>query len=307
MAQASQTRVQIMTRPPAPRRARPAWLSWNWLGVLPFFLFVFAFQFYPSLSVVVRSFLSETNAFTFDNINALNNEIILRSYGNTILISLITATWGGVVGFMVAWAVTIGGLPHWVRTAVLSFSGVASNFAGVPLAFAFVATIGQRGVLTQALKPVGIDLYGGEFTLYGFWGLCLAYTYFQIPLMVLIMTPALDGLRREWREAAQNLGATPAQYWRLVALPVLMPSILGALALLFANAFGTHATAFALVGGGGGQTLVVTLMVGAQFTTDTFANPGLGNALALGMIIVIGVTIFIYSFFRRRAERWMRR
>jgi putative spermidine/putrescine transport system permease protein len=293
----------IAVHPPPKQRARPIWLTWNWLGVIPFFLFVIAFQLYPSWSIFIQSFLNQAGKFTFDNILGLNQPIIINAYVSTIKISLITALWGGLLGFLCAWAVTIGGLPGWIRSGVLSFCGVASNFAGIPLAFAFIATIGKTGILTKALDSLGFSLYP-DFTLYGFWGLCLTYTYFQIPLMILVLTPALDGLRREWREAAENLGATSFQYWRYVAFPVLLPSILGAMALLFANAFGTHATAYALVGGGAGQNLVVTVMVGAQFSTDGFANPGLGNALALGMIVIIGLTIFIYSWFRRRAERW---
>jgi putative spermidine/putrescine transport system permease protein len=294
------------TKPAASRRMRPYWLTWNWLGILPFVLFVVAFQLYPSVSIVVRSFLDPAGRFTLDNVLGLNQPIIMGAYWSTIRISLITAVGGGLLGFLLAWAVTMGGLPGWVRSAVLSFCGVAANFAGIPLAFAFIATIGQTGVISKALSSIGLPLYP-SFTLYGFWGLCLTYTYFQIPLMVLVLAPALDGLRREWREAAENLGASPWQYWWHVGLPVLLPSILGALALLFANAFGTHATAYALVGGGAGQNLVVTVMVGAQFSTDGFANPGLGNALALGMIVVIALTIFVYSVFRRRAESWQAR
>ena len=307
MSQAAQTDIPALAaRPPVQRRARPDWLSWKWLGILPFFLFIVAFQLYPSLSIVVRSFLDDVGRFTLDNIIGLNEPIILNSYLSTIKISLITAGMGGLLGFLLAWAITIGGLPNWSRSAVLSFCGVASNFAGVPLAFAFVAMLGRVGILTKAHSSIGINLYP-NFTMYGFWGLCLTYTYFQIPLMVLVLAPALDGLRRDWREAAESMGASQLQYWRLVALPVLLPSILGALALLFANAFGTHATAYALVGGGGGQNLVVTVMIGAQFSSDNLANPALGNALAFGMIVVIAITIVIYSFFRRRAERWQRR
>ena len=210
---------------------------------------------------------------------------------------------GGLLGFLLAYAVTIGRLPAWVRSSLLTFSGVASNFAGVPLAFAFIATLGQLGLVTQALKSLGISLYP-SFSLYSFWGLAITYVYFQIPLMVLIMAPALDGLRPEWREAAENLGASGWQYWRQIALPILLPSILGTVALLFGNAFGAHATAFALTGGGS-QGNVVTILIGAQLSSDALANPGLGNALAFGMIVIMTLTIGLYTWLRRRSERWM--
>jgi putative spermidine/putrescine transport system permease protein len=307
LAEAAPTKLAAAAiSPPPPRRRRSRLISLAFLGVVPFFLFIAAFQLYPSLSVVIRSFLNDAGSFTFDNILGLNQPLILNAYWSSIRISLFSALFGGLLGFGLAWAITIGGLPVWIRQAVISFCGVAANFAGIPLAFAFIAAIGQTGILTKLLNSIGVRLYP-SFTLYGFLGLCLVYSYFQIPLMVLVIAPAIDGLRREWSEAAENLGASRLEYWRYIALPILLPSILGGLTLLFANAFGAHATAYALVGGGAGQNLVVTVMVGAQFSTDSFANPGLGNALALGMMVIIAITIFIYSWMRRRAERWQRR
>lgn len=295
MAEAVRPATQVASRP-----GRGSW-NWSWLGVAPFFLFVAAFLFYPAASIVVRSFLDQNGTFTFENIRQLNQPFIIASYVYTIQLSLVTALLGGLIGLLLAYAVTVGGLPRPLRAAVLTFSGVASNFAGIPLAFAFIATLGQLGIVTQALRSVGIMIYP-TFSLYSFWGLAITYLYFQIPLMVLIMAPALDGLRREWREAAENLGASSGQYWRMVALPILTPSILGTVALLFGNAFGAHATAFALTGGGS-QGNVVTILIGAQLSSDALSNPGLGNALALGMIVVMAVTIAIYSLCQRLAER----
>lgn len=289
---------------PSIRRRLLGWWSWNWLGLLPFILFIIAFQLMPALSIVVKSFQDLHGGFTLDNVASLNTPLILGTYWSSIKLSLFSALGGAIFGFFLAWAITLGHLPTWVRSAILSFSGVASNFGGVPLAFAFIATIGQVGIVTVALKSLGIFLYP-DFKLYSFVGLIIVYIYFQIPLMVLIMAPAFDGLRNEWREASENLGATRFQYWRYVALPILLPSIAGTFALLFGNAFGAQATAFALIGGGG-QYSVITLLVGSQFSSDTFNNPGIGNALALGMIVVMVVTIVIYSFFRRLSGRWLK-
>ncbi len=299
MAQTASAKTRQVP-PTAPRLPRP---SWEWIGVLPFFLFVVAFLFYPALSIVVQTFLDRERRPTLQNLLDLNQPFILSSYIYTIELSAVTALIGGLLGFLLAYAITIGRLPAWIGSSLLTFSGVASNFAGLPLAFAFIATIGQLGLVTQALKSVGISLYP-TFSLYGFWGLAITYVYFQIPLMVLIMAPALEGLRPEWREAAENLGADGWQYWRQIALPILLPSILGTMALLFGNAFGAHATAFALTGGGS-QGNVVTILIGAQLSSDALANPGLGNALAFGMIVIMTLTIGLYTWMRRRSERWM--
>lgn len=287
-------------------QAKGRW-SWDWLGLVPFMAFITAFLLFPAFYIILGTFTTASGAFTLSNISEmLGLEFARQSYLSSIQISLSTAIGGGIIGFLVSWAITVGGLPQWVRGAVLSFCGVAANFAGVPLVFAFLAALGRLGIVTNTLKDIGIKLYPG-FSLPSALGLSLIYIYFQIPLMVLIIVPALDGLRKDWSEAAENLGASRFQYWRYVALPILLPSILGTLALLFGNAFGAHATAFALLGGGVGSNMVITILVGSQFSSDTFSNPAMGYTLAFGMIVVIAVTISIYAYFRRLSERWMKK
>jgi putative spermidine/putrescine transport system permease protein len=160
------------------------------------------------------------------------------------------------------------------------------------------------GLVTVLLRDLfGVNLYGTGFNLLSFWGLTLTYLYFQIPLMVLILTPALDGLKKEWREASEILGASTKQYWTMVALPVLFPSVLGATLLLFANSFGAIATAYALTGS---SLNIVTILLYAQIQGDVLHNQNLGYALALGMILITGISNGTYIWLRARAERWMR-
>jgi len=289
------------SRPPLKAPPRQ---SWAWLGLLPFFLFAILFLLLPSLSLFVGSFQDRAGNFTFQNILDLSRPPIPQSYWLSIRISAATAVAGGIFGLLIAWAITIGGLPRWMRSIMTTFSGVASNFAGVPLAFAFISTLGRTGFVTIFLRDIfGWNIYQSGFSIYSFIGLSLTYMYFQFPLMVLIMAPSLDGLKREWREAAENLGATPAQFWRMVALPILMPSLLGGMILLFGNAFGAYATAFALTGG---SLNLVTIQIGAQIRGDVLNNPGLGYAMALGMVVVMAISIAAYSWLQRRSERWLR-
>lgn len=290
--------------PSSPPRAPKQSGLWAWAGVAPFFLFALLFMLLPSLSLLVGSFRDTQGNFTLENLRSLFTPSILSAYSISIRISLVTALGGALFGFLLAYAVILGGLPRWARDALLTFSGVASNFAGVPLAFAFVATLGRLGMLTVFLKAIGIDLYEAGFNLYSFWGLSFTYMYFQFPLMVLIIAPALEGLKREWREAAENLGATAWQYWRMVALPILTPSILGAIILLFGNAFGAYATALSLTGG---LINLITILIGAQMMGDVLYNPGLGYALSFGMIVVMALNMVVYYFLRKRSERWLKR
>lgn len=276
----------------------------NWVGVAPFFVFAVALLILPSISLFVGSFQDSSGAFTLNNLRNLIQPNILDAYWLSIRVSAVTAVGGGLLGFLLAYAITLGHAPGWVRAILTTFSGVASNFAGVPLAFAFVATLGRTGFITVILENgFGLDLYRSGFNLYSFIGLSLTYLYFQFPLMVLIMAPALEGLKREWREAADNLGASSTQYWQLVGLPILLPSILGSMILLFGNAFGAYATALALTGG---RLNLVTILIGAQIRGDVLHDPNLGYALALGMVIIMALSIALYSWLQRRAERWLR-
>jgi len=287
-------------------KTRPAPFRWrDWLVVLPFFIFAFLFILLPSLILLLGAFRDNSGKFTLMNFAGLLDPSIVSAYWVTIKISLTTAVGGGLLGFLMAYAVTVGKLPRPIRTALLTFSGVASNFAGVPLAFAFIATLGRTGLVTVLLKNIlGINLYDQGFSLYSFWGLSLTYMFFQFPLMVLVITPALDGLKKEWSEAAENLGATQSLYWRKVALPILMPSILGTMILLFGNSFGAYATAYSLTGG---FINLITIVIGSQIKGDIYYNPGLGYALAVGMILVMAVMITFYYSLRRRSERWLRK
>jgi putative spermidine/putrescine transport system permease protein len=279
-------------------------INWNWLGVGPFFLFAFLFLVSPVLYLVVGAFQNADGAFTFDNIIQLGTPNIVASFSLTIKLSLLSALMGAIAGLLLGQAVILGGLPAWVRSAFTTFSGVASNFAGVPLAFAFIATLGRLGLVTVLLRELfGLNIYAAGFNLFSFFGVSVVYLYFQLPLMFLIIAPALDGLKKEWREAAESLGASRRQYWQMVGLPVLAPTILGCFLLLFANAFGTLATVYALMGSGFD---VVPIVLFQQIRGNVLYNPNLGYALALGMVVIMGVSNTLYLILRNRAERWQK-
>ena len=289
-----------VTATAAPRRR----INWAWLGVLPFFLFAILFIFIPSASLFIDSFRSSQGGFTLENLRGLTEPPIPQSYWLSIRISAVTALGGGLLGFLMAYALTMGNLPRWMRPVTLTFAGVASNFAGVPLAFAFISTLGRTGFVTVILRDLlGVNIYSTGFNLYSFLGLSLTYMYFQFPLMLLIMVPAIEGLKREWREAAENLGASATQYWWRVGLPILLPSLLGTILLLFGNAFGAYATAYALTGG---QLDLITIEIGAQMRGDVLRNPNLGYAMALGMVVIMAVSIVGYIWLQRLSERWLK-
>lgn len=276
----------------------------DWLGIAPFMIFALMFLIVPTLYLVSGAFFNAEGQFTFENIAGLFTPTIMSAYWISIKVSLASSLGGALIGFFLAWAIVLGGLPSWIRSGLLTFSGVASNFAGVPLAFAFIATLGRTGLVTVLLRDwFGFNLYSTGFNLLSFFGLTITYMFFQIPLMVLILTPALDGLKKEWREASEILGASNWQYWRMIGLPILWPSLLGTSLLLFANAFGAIATAYALTGA---SLNIVPILLYAQIRGDVLHNPNLGYALALGMIVITGLSNILYIWLRMRAERWQK-
>jgi putative spermidine/putrescine transport system permease protein len=280
---------------------RPGNRLWVWLGIAPFMLFALLFLLLPTATLMFGAFQDAQGHFTFGNVSRLFSDSILDAYWISIKISAVSSLCGALIGLVLALAAIQGQLPGWVRPTLMTFSGVASNFAGVPLAFAFLATLGRVGLVTALLRDVfDFDLYGTGFSILSFAGLAMTYLYFQIPLMVLIIAPAVDGMKKEWREACESLGGSSWYFWWHVALPILFPSILGAALLLFANAFGAVATAYALTG----STLdIVPIMLYAQIRGDVLHDQNLGYALALGMIVITGLSNAGYIWLRARAER----
>jgi putative spermidine/putrescine transport system permease protein len=271
------------------------------VGLVPFLLFAFFFLILPSGALLAGAFFDKDGGFTLQNLIDLGRPKILSAYTVTLQLSALTAFLGVVLGFLLAWATVLGGLPPMFKGLLSTFSGVASNFGGVPLAFAFIATLGRVGLVTALLKLLGIDLYDQGFSLYSFAGLTVTYLYFQLPLMVLVITPSLEGMKKEWREASVSLGGGRWTYWTRVGFPVLLPPLLAAFLLLFGNAFGAYATAYALTGG---VINLVPILIGAQIRGDVLHNPGLGYALALGMVALMALSIAVYAWAHRQASRW---
>lgn len=273
-------------------------------ALAPFLVFALFFLVLPTVILLSGAFQTHEGAFTLDNILALGSTSIRNSFWLSIAVSFVSAITGAIAGFFLALCLADPDFPPRLRAAALSFCGVASNFAGVPLAFAFAATLGRLGLITVLLRAVfDINIYDLGFNLFTFGGLTLVYLYFQIPLMVLIIMPALQGMRREWREAASSLGASTLAYWFAIGLPVLWPALLGATLLLFANAFGAIATAFALTGP---SLNIVPILLYAQIRGDVLHNANLGYALALGMIFITAASNLGYLVLRSLSERYLR-
>ncbi len=281
-----------------PRRRNLAYL-----GLVPFVGYALLFLLVPAGAVLLRAFRTSSGSFTLQNARDMVARQYMVAFRTSITLSVSSAVVGVIFGGLLAYSALSLGRPRWLRGALMTFCGLGAQFGGVPLAFIFISTLGASGAVTKVLADLGWHLYP-SFRIYSFTGLIIVYAYFQVPLMVIAIAPAIDGLRVQWKEAAENLGASNWQYWRRVGLPVLAPSILGAFILLFCNAFSAYATAAALTSG---QVNLVPVKIGGFLRGNvTASNAQLGQALATGMLGVVIAAMVPYFVLQRRAARWTR-
>jgi len=276
-----------------PSRAGRRLSAPTWVGTVPFLVYVAIFLLWPTGIVVVDSLKNPTGAWAFSNVTELGNSLVRGYFIGSFKLSLLSSVAGAVLGAILAYAIASGNPDGVVRRLYLAGSGVLAQFGGVTLAFAFLVTIG----------PVGLLFHASWY--YDFpWGIGLIYTYFQIPLMVLVFLPAIDGVKVQWREASDYLGASAWQYWRYVGGPLLMPAFLGGLLLLFANALSSFATIIAWEN-------QIAYIVPQQISTALSSEVGLSNVnvadlLALGMVVLVAIVMTGYALLQRRAARWLR-
>jgi putative spermidine/putrescine transport system permease protein len=287
---ATVTTAQPGARPVRAGRQPP----FSWVGTLPFLGYVGVFLLLPTGIVIWNGLQGPTGGFSLSGVTSLWGAGTRQTFINSFELSAVTAVIGAVLGAVLAYAVASGNPDGVVRRLYLSGSGVLAQFGGVTLAFAFLAAIGPTtGYLFRA----------GWY--YNFpWGIAVIYVYFQVPLMVLVFLPAIDGLKVQWREAAENLGGSTWQYWRRIAGPLLAPAFLGATLLLFANALSAYATIVAWENQV--NYVVPQLISGSMISEVGLANPHEADALALGMVLMVAVVMTGYALLTRRAARWLR-
>ena len=275
--------------------------KYSWLPLLPFLVFTGFFLIWPIFGVTIRSFHGNNGEWTFSNYKPLLSGAYLHAFVTSIRLSLITSIISSLLGVFFT-AIIVRSASAQLTTIIESIAAVFANSGGVPLAFMFIAAFGAEGLFTKFLKIFGWNLYAGHFTLFSFTGVVLVYTFFMTPLMIIVFRPAILGLRKEWSEASLNLGASTFTYWRRVAIPLLTPSFIGSFFLLFAGAFSAYATARALTVG---TVPLVPIIIGTLVDGNVIADQAnLGDALAVGMILVAGVSMIGYVFAQRTAAKW---
>jgi putative spermidine/putrescine transport system permease protein len=272
------------------------------LGVVPFFAYVAVFFLVPTLVVAFGAFMGP-QGLTTNNIWALAQPQIASSLLHSVVLAGVTAVIGAVFGSLLSYAVATSRRDGLVRRVFTTLCGVLAQFGGVALAFAFVATVGAQGLLTIWLQRMGLNITDSQWVYEWNKGLVVVYLYFQIPLMVLVFLPAIEGLRPEWREATQTLGGGSWRYWRHVAGPVLAPPFIGASLLLFANAFSAYATVAVLISQ---ASPVLTLNIaGAMSSEVVLGQANVAKAMALAMVVVVALVMTLQALVERRTSKWL--
>ncbi|EHH2483217.1 ABC transporter permease subunit [Vibrio parahaemolyticus] len=277
------------------KRIKPA------IWLVPFVLFFYLFQLAPMIWVLFNSFIYD-GEFALDNyIEVLDSAFMLQAFGNSLWLSV----WSSIFGLAIATLLvsSLRRVNSKLRDAVIAFTNMSSNFAGVPLSFAFIIILGTNGAITLLLKQYGLL---GDFDLYGKWGLLAIYIYFQIPLAVLLLYPAFDALSDDWQAAAALLGARTSHYWAKVALPVLSPALFGTFIILIANAIGAYASVYALTSG---NYNVITIRIASLVSGDLFLEPNLAAAISvilmalLAFITVINQWLIAKSYAAKKSRK----
>jgi putative spermidine/putrescine transport system permease protein len=286
---------------PAAPRARQR-RGWAWLGLVPFFAFLTLFLVVPAVSVFSEALQGSDGGFGLATMHDAITGQNYTAFKFSVLLSFWSAVVGVVFGTFLAYAIATARRPRWLRTLATAFSGVAANLGGVPLAFMFIALLGRQGLLTKIFDGAfGFDLYGTSFALDSTIGIVTVYSYFNIPLMVLVTMPAIDGLQTSWREASANLGGTTFTYWRRVGLPVLAPAMLGGFLLIFANSFSAYATIQAMTQRSSFVPIRIAFFLRGDIATG---QTQLAYALSAWMVIITAACMGLYWILRKRAERW---
>ena len=269
------------------------------LALVPFLIVAMLYEIVPLITVIVKSFQPDGGTgFTLENYQSVFSKLLYqKAIINSIKISLTSAVAGIIIAFLGARAAHQhqGKLNHVFMTVL----NMVSNFAGIPLAFAYMILLGNAGLVVNIGKELGINALS-TYNLYTMNGMRLIYIYFQIPLSTLLLIPAFDGVQKQWKEACTLLGGTPGIFWRKVGIPVLMPSILGTFSVLFANALAAYATIYALMMD---NIALLPVQIAGCFTGEVKIRAGLGGALSVVMMAIMVIMILITNGLSRRFQK----
>ena len=269
------------------------------MALLPFLVVALLYEIIPLIMVIMNSFQSDAGTgITLENYQTIAEKLLYqKAIFNSIRISLISSLGGIVVAFLGAKAIAES--KGKIANLFMTILNMVSNFAGVPLAFAYMVLLGNAGFMVHVGQKLGISALA-DFNLYTSDGMSMIYIYFQIPLATLLLVPAFAGIRKEWKEAVALLGGKEGLFWRKVGIPVLMPEILGTFSVLFANALAAYATVYALMMN---NISLLPIQIAGSYVGEVKTRPGLGGALSVVMMVLMCLMILLTNRISRHFQK----
>jgi putative spermidine/putrescine transport system permease protein len=263
----------------------------------PFILIVVLFLLLPAILMIWDSFRSDGSFSIINYSTAITNKYYLKAISNSIKISIISSIIGLSISSLCAYS--LSNLKEKSQNHIITILNMTSNFSGVPLSLGYILLLGNTGMFVLFSKHFGFDIFN-DFNLYSWIGLIVVYIYFQIPIGIMFLYPAFIGIRKEWREAAMILGANSFYFWIKIGVPILLPSIVGTLSMLFANAMGAYSTAYALVGN---NYNLLSIRIGSLIVGDIVPKPELASALA----IILAMTSISMMFINEKMSKYLKK
>ncbi len=264
----------------------------------PFLLFVafavpgtlvFALFFLLPLSAVLIEATRDTgSAF----LQVFSDPVFWNGLRGSLLLGITAPFFSLVVG--VPCAIALARLAPSMQTSLLIAISLPLTFSGLIVAYGFILLLGRAGFLTLLLAKLGFDPATVGGFIFSPLGLGLAYSYYLVPRVILVVLPAIRNFDAVQLRAARSLGAKP---WRVlfdVLLPQIMPSLVGAFCLTSAVAVGAYGTALALVGT---QVNILPLILYSKISetgTDLPSAAVISIVLMAicGCIIAVGEVVF---------------
>ncbi|MGU3494270.1 ABC transporter permease [Xanthobacteraceae bacterium A53D] len=206
-------------------------------------LVLFALFFALPLASVVREALGEDgSAFS----RVLADPVFWQGVKGSLILGTLAPAFSVLVGFLVA--LHLARLSERTRAIALFAISLPLTFSGLVIAYGFILVFGRSGFVTLLLAELGADPAVVGAFIFSPVGLGLAYSYYLIPRVVLVMLPVLSNFDRSQIAAARSLGASGFSAHLDILVPQVAPALITAFCLTSAVAIGAYGTALALAG-----------------------------------------------------------
>jgi iron(III) transport system permease protein len=255
--------------------------------VIAIFYFLLVFVAVP-LYMVFKTSLIVNKQFDLSNYLAIfSKRYYFQPFINSMILGILAATAGTILGFVFAYAITRTPLPfkRFFRMTA-TFPIISPPFV---IALAAILLFGRAGSLTPILSRII-----GEYSIYGLGGLVLVETIAYGPIAFLVLYGVLQAIDPALEEAAMDLGASRARVFATVTLPLAIPGIASAWLLVFIESMADFGNPMIL----SGNFRVLSVQAFLQITG--MYDLSRGSTLAILLLIPTVTAFFLQKYWVAR-------